>query len=170
MKRKNPMEDLSTLRVSAPVLAAFLGVTAPTIRDFAAKGIVKREGRAEYALMESVRLAFEHMRTQAAKHPNAPKLLDARTRRAVAEAERMEMKLAQERGELIILAEAEAVWGRVVRTLRNGVLALPTRLRALLHLTAAQQELIDREVRDLLTELSRTPPIRSKVNEEKQDA
>jgi phage terminase Nu1 subunit (DNA packaging protein) len=52
----------------------------------------------------------------------------------------------------------EAQWSDIVRMLRSGMLALPTRVQQRLgHLTAHDLAEIDREIRDTLTELSDDP-------------
>jgi phage terminase Nu1 subunit (DNA packaging protein) len=78
-----------------------------------------------------------------------------RGRLARAQASLAEMKAAKMRGELLDAAEVEREWGGVVRTVRAGMLAVPSRIGARLpHLDATDLDVIDREVRAVLTEAS----------------
>jgi len=53
-------------------------------------------------------------------------------------------------------AEVEAEWSGVLRTVRAGMLAVPSRAaHRLQHLTAHDVAEIDREVRDVLTEIGK---------------
>ena len=63
-------------------------------------------------------------------------------------------KVRRAQGELIEAAAVEAEWSGVLRTVRVGMLAVPSRAaQRLPHLTAADVAVIDREVRDALTEV-----------------
>jgi phage terminase Nu1 subunit (DNA packaging protein) len=67
-----------------------------------------------------------------------------------------ELKAAEKRRALLDAAEVEREWSGVLRTIRAGMLAVPSRIGARLpHLTAADVDEIDREVRAVLTELTK---------------
>ena len=77
-----------------------------------------------------------------------------RGRLAAAQADIAETKAAKLRGSLVEAAEVEATWGGVLRTIRSGMLAVPSRVsQRLPHLTAHDVAQIDIEVRAVLTEL-----------------
>jgi phage terminase Nu1 subunit (DNA packaging protein) len=83
------------------------------------------------------------------------KATEQRARLASAQADLAELKAAERRGELLDAAEVERTWGGVLRTVRASLLAVPSRVGARLpHLTAADVDEIDREVRDALGEIS----------------
>jgi phage terminase Nu1 subunit (DNA packaging protein) len=86
-----------------------------------------------------------------------PALLAAtkqRGRLAAAQADVAEIKAAKLRGSLVEAAEVEAAWSGVLRTVRAGMLAVPSRVsQRLPHLTAADVAVIDRGVRDALIEV-----------------
>jgi phage terminase Nu1 subunit (DNA packaging protein) len=64
------------------------------------------------------------------------------------------LKNARARGELIAAADVEADWSGMLRTVRAGMLAVPSRVQQRLpHLTAHDVTEIDREVRAGLVEL-----------------
>jgi phage terminase Nu1 subunit (DNA packaging protein) len=78
----------------------------------------------------------------------------ARTRKEVALAELREIEVRKRRG---VLVEAEAVqraWADILRRVRAGVLAVPSRVRQRCALTADQATVLDRELRDALTALA----------------
>jgi phage terminase Nu1 subunit (DNA packaging protein) len=79
----------------------------------------------------------------------------SRARLAESQATLVELKAARLRGELLDAAEVEQQWAGVLRTVRAGMLAVPSRIGARLpHLTALDLDEIDREVRAALTEVA----------------
>ena len=58
-------------------------------------------------------------------------LNEARTRKALAEAESKELKLAQQRGELVAIEDVARVYYGILRKLRNRLRAIPGRISAL---------------------------------------
>lgn len=73
---------------------------------------------------------------------------------AAAQADIAETKAAKLRCALVDAAEVEVVWGDVLRTVRAGMLAVPSRVsQRLPHLTAHDVSEIDLEVRAALTEI-----------------
>jgi phage terminase Nu1 subunit (DNA packaging protein) len=77
-----------------------------------------------------------------------------RARLAAAQADLAELKAAKQRGTLLDAAEVENEWSGVLRFVRAGMLAVPSRCAARLpHLTAHDVAEIDREVRAVLTEI-----------------
>jgi phage terminase Nu1 subunit (DNA packaging protein) len=83
------------------------------------------------------------------------KATEQRARLASAQADLAELKAAEKRGDLLDAAEVERECSGVLRTVRAGMLAVPSRVGARLpHLTAADVDEIDREVRDALGEVA----------------
>jgi phage terminase Nu1 subunit (DNA packaging protein) len=77
-----------------------------------------------------------------------------RGRFARAQADLAEAKAASVRGELVEVSAVEAEWSGILRTVRAGMLAVPSRCAARLpHLTPHDVAEIDREVRTVLTEI-----------------
>jgi phage terminase Nu1 subunit (DNA packaging protein) len=84
------------------------------------------------------------------------KATEQRARLASAQADLAELKAAEKRGELLAAAEVERTWGGILRTVGASMLAIPSRVGARLpHLTAGDVDEIDREVRAVLTEVSK---------------
>ncbi len=82
-------------------------------------------------------------------------LTTERIRLAKEQADAAEFKNALQRGELVKASVVEREWGSVLRKVRSGVLAGPSRIRQqLAHLSAHDMEIIDRELRSTLEDLS----------------
>ena len=76
-----------------------------------------------------------------------------RARLAKAQADAMEIKNARQRGALIDAEAVEREWSDVLRQVRAGMLAVPSRVAARLpHLTPHDVSEIDAEVRAVLAE------------------
>jgi hypothetical protein len=67
------------------------------------------------------------------------------------------MKVAQAEGRLLDAAAVTAEWSDVLRQVRAGVLAAPTRIGARLGLSAADVEAVAAELRDVLATLADDP-------------
>jgi phage terminase Nu1 subunit (DNA packaging protein) len=77
-----------------------------------------------------------------------------RGRLAAAQADIAEQKAARMRGETVLAAAVEAEWSGILRTVRAGMLAVPSRVAARLpHLTRADVAEIDQEIRAVLGEI-----------------
>lgn len=73
-----------------------------------------------------------------------------------AQREKLELQNAQARGELLSAKAVEAEWAAILRDVRAGMLAIPSRLQQQLpHLSAHDVSEIDREIRDALNQLGR---------------
>ena len=142
--------------VTTAALANSLGVSDRTIRDLAKRGIVVRSWPG-FALAGSVRGYCEHLRKLATGRGGEPAIASAtadRARLARAQAELVETKGKKLRGELVDAAEVEAEWSGVLRTVRAGMLAVPSRAAARLpHLTPHDIAEIDLEIREALIQI-----------------
>ena len=138
-------------------LAQLLGVTARTVTDLARRGIAVRDGN-RYAVAESVRRYCAHLRELANGRGGEGAVASAtaqRARLAKAQADLAETKNAAMRGELVSAAEVEAEWSGILRGVRAGLLAVPSRCAARLgHLTTHDVAEIDAEVRAALAEVA----------------
>jgi phage terminase Nu1 subunit (DNA packaging protein) len=87
----------------------------------------------------------------------APALAEAskqRARLAAAQADLNELKAAKIRGELVEASAVEAEWSGILRTVRAGMLAVPSRVAARLpHLSKHDVAEIDAEIRAALNEI-----------------
>lgn len=142
--------------VTAAALADLFGVTTRTITDLAKRGIIVRAGRG-YALTASVHGYCDHLRKLATGRGGDQAIASAtaeRARLAREQADHIALKNAVARRKLVADADVETEWSGILRTVRAGMLAVPSRCQQRLPgLTAHDVSEIDREVRAALTEL-----------------
>lgn len=148
---------MNEIEVSGKDLASAFGVTDRSVRDFADRGIITRIGRGKYKLLESIRLYTEHLRGVASGRGGKDGVLDLtaeRARHAKEQADNLALKNAALRHDLVPVADVEREWMTIGRQIRSGVMAVPSRVRqSLPHLTAFDADVIDREIRNALTDL-----------------
>lgn len=141
--------------VSATELASWLGLSPHAVAESAAKGIVVRCGRGRFKLKASVRAYAAQLRASAAGRSTPAAAERARLIKEQADSAALKNSLA--RGELLAAVEVEREWSAVLRTVRSGCLAIPSRVAGRLpHLTRHDAAEIDAEVRAVLTELGRS--------------
>lgn len=143
---------------TAAELAELFGVSDRTIRDLTKRGIIVHIGTGiEFARADSVRSYCGHLRELATGRGGEVAIASAtseRGRLAKAQADFTETKVRALRGELVEASAVEAEWSGVLRTVRAGLLAVPSRCAARLpHLSAHEVAEIDIEVRAALTEI-----------------
>ncbi len=137
--------------VSASVLGEWIGLTVKAVRGHPA---FVRVGRDRFRLKASIKAYTANLRT-AASGRGSPTAV-ARTRLIEAQASAAETKAAALRGELLVAAAVEREWSDILRTVRSGLLAVPSRCAGRLpHLSRADVAEIDSEVRAVLTALGR---------------
>jgi phage terminase Nu1 subunit (DNA packaging protein) len=140
--------------VSAAVLGDWLGVSRPAISDLTSRGVIER-GKGGYDLRASVRRYAEHLRkalTGRGGEQGAATVARERARLAREQADHVALKNATLRGSMLDAGAVEREWGDVLRGLRAGMLAVPSRCGArLAHLTPHDIAEIDAEVRAVLT-------------------
>jgi terminase small subunit / prophage DNA-packing protein len=143
--------------VPVSTVACWLGVTDKTVRELAKAGIVVKAGRGLYKLEESVRRYCEHVRRTASQRGGEASLAamrEERIRIAREQADALALKNKAARGEMLDAAEVEAGLASEYRSVRAGMLAVPSRCAGRLpHLTPHDIAEIDAEVRAVLTEL-----------------
>jgi phage terminase Nu1 subunit (DNA packaging protein) len=138
--------------VAAGELADWLNISLKAIAGHAAAGVVVRVGRGRYKLKESVKKYCEHSRASASGRGSATS--SERTRLLKAQADLVETKSKAARGELVEASAVAEEWSGVLRFVRAGMLAVPSRAASRLpHLSAHDISEIDLEVRSVLTEV-----------------
>lgn len=147
--------------VSAETLAGIFGLHVRNVRKLAERGIINRAKRDGYPLAKSVKAYIQHLQEAAAgrAHINVGSGLAAERERETRErADALALKNAAARREMLPAKDVEAEWADILRMIRSGMLALPSRVQQRLgHLTAHDLAVIDREIRDTLEELSDDP-------------
>jgi len=92
-----------------------------------------------------------------ARDKDSPTLLDERARLTKSQADRIELKLQKERGEVIHTETAMKEWGRVVQNIRQRLLAMPVKMAPQLYGVDSISEIkerIQKQIYDVLTELA----------------
>lgn len=143
-----PDGDEAVTRVE---LARRLGLSTRTVGDHAAKGHLVKQGDRYLAWASARSLIAYQAKALAGRAGDGQ---EARARLAMAKAKIAELELAEREGRMADVVEmGHAVTGMIVRV-RNRILYVPKRLpMALPHLTREDLAVIDRELRDALTEL-----------------
>jgi phage terminase Nu1 subunit (DNA packaging protein) len=139
-------------------IAELFGVTVRTIHNWAALGWLVRSGRG-YDVAASVRSVTKALQAAVAGRSNDSKLVEAnvasRGRLAAAQARSVELRNKIAEGSMLPAADVEARWGAIMVEIRAAMLALPSRAGMRLpHLSSYDISEIDREVREVLTEMS----------------
>lgn len=145
-------------RIGGADLCGLLGVSPAALTDFHQRGLAVKLGHDAYDLGATVQAYTAHLRGIAAARGGEDHVLALTTERArlaKEQADAMALKNAEKRGELVSAASVASGWSDTLRGVRARLMALPSRLRASLpHLSAADVALIDREIRNTLTELA----------------
>lgn len=144
--------------------AKLVGVSPGRVSQMVADGMpVDPNGRIDVARGKLWIQANVSPTRSAAQARTDPELPFAATRDASAErvrllreqADHAALKNAEKRRELLPASEVERAWANVLRDVRAAMLALPSRIQQRLsHLSAAEIDLIDREIRDVLSEVA----------------
>lgn len=140
--------------VSAAELCALTGTSQNAGRELASRKIWVRVGNKGFDVRESIRNHVADLARTAKRGGVGTELDREKVRVQRATAEKLELANAESRGEFVAATAVEREWSAVLRDIRAGLLALPSRVQQRLgHLTAHDVATLDREIRDLLTEL-----------------
>jgi phage terminase Nu1 subunit (DNA packaging protein) len=139
--------------VSAEDLAAWLGVSTRVVRDLAQRGIITKAGKGNYPLRDGIKAYCTHIREQGAGRAGSNTLTAERLRAVREQADKLALQNAATRGEMLSARTVESTWATTLHGVRAAMLAIPSRIQTRLSsLTAQDVAVIDREIRDALTE------------------
>lgn len=132
-------------------LAEFFGTVERTINLLAQRDVLSRLANNRFDTAESTRRYIEFVRRSRGSAE-----LDAEKLRLVSEqADREAIRNATARGDLVEATAVERRWTDILRQVRSALLAVPSRVAGRAgHLTPADLEIIDREIRDALQEMA----------------
>ena len=140
-------------------LANLLGISTRTLTDLAKRGHVVKAKRGRYSLAASVTAYCAHLRGVAAGRggdDQVATLTAQRARLAREQADAAALKNAVVQGKMLLAADVEREWSDVLRGVRAGMLALPSRIQQrLVHLRLHEIALIEDEVRSVLTDAAK---------------
>ena len=146
------------IEVNGATLASVFSCDERTVRSYAERNIAVKAGRGRYWLKASTRNLIEHLRDTASGRGGAAAvetLTAERARLAREQADGHAIKNRLARGELIETAAVEARWSDICATIRSRMLAVPTMAAAdIPAMTRIELDIIDRHIRDGLTELA----------------
>jgi len=139
----------ATVRTSE--LAALLGISERNIDMLVTKGVLTKIGPARFNTRDSITTYCAY-----ARRAKGNLQLDAEKLRLLSEqADREAIRNATARGDLIEATSVERRWTDILRQVRSSLLAVPSRVAGRAgHLTPADLEIIDREIRDALQEMA----------------
>lgn len=160
----NVKKDTSDIVVNTDVLASVLGFTRQRINQLAKEGVLEKQAPGRFLLLLNIKKYIEYMRVgQADKEEESAtaqyweeKALHEKAKRKIAE-----LKLARISNQLHDATDIEYVLTNMLVTFRNRILGIPGKLAPQLlgvNSLTEIQELIDRELREALTELSEYDP------------
>jgi phage terminase Nu1 subunit (DNA packaging protein) len=141
LQAPSPAAVAGSTPCSAATLGRLVGITEQAVTDYARRHIMVRVGHGQFDWVRSVQNYCGHLRDALAGKGGGEAVAResslARKRLAEALAAKAELANAANSGRMIEAAAVEAEWGGVCRTIRAGMLALPSRVGARLpHLTA----------------------------------
>ena len=130
--RRHEAQAMPDQTLSARELGSLLGISDRMVRELAERGQVSRAGRGRYHLAASVTAYCTHLRGIAAGRggdDQVATLSTERARLAKEQADAAALKNAALRGSMVHVADVEREWVDVLRTVRAGVLALPSQVQ-----------------------------------------
>lgn len=145
-------------RIGGSDLCELLALSSGALAGLKQRGIAVHLGHDAYDLAATVTNYVTHLRGIASGRGGEEHTLNLtaeRARLAREQADAVALKNATLRGELVPADDVLRTWSDVLRSVRAGVLAVPSRLRASLpHLTAADVAALDAELRATLEGLA----------------
>lgn len=146
-------------RVTTSELAKFLGITVQRAHQLENAGTLTKGEDRKYDLKQAVQDYCARLRETAAGRQGTgeggldPVQESARLKKV--QADLIEIKLAQMRGEVISSDEVLVVWQRIIAAARARIMSLTTRLPTMIHhLDKPDIAIIENEVREVLERLT----------------
>lgn len=146
---------------SAAELGQLLGISARTVRELAARGIIPRGERGRYPLA-AISTYCQRLREQAAGRAAADGTTDLATERArlaAAQRRRVELQIAAEERRLVNADQVKVKFVGMVTAAKNRLLAVPSKAKSRIPtLTVADVEVLEALVAEALEELAGGDP------------
>ncbi len=149
-----PPPALQKGEIDLPSISWLLDCTPRTIQKLALRGIVVRLGSGRFDEKTSIRNCIRYYREQSAGRTGQDGTTDsvaAGVELKQANTQLIRLRLQKEAGELVTVDEVRETWGRIMRGIRQFVLALPGKIAfEVPTLTAHDRGVIERICRDEL--------------------
>jgi len=139
-------------------------LTSRRYRQLAKEGKVPSPVNGKVNILEALKALIAYYQ-RLAQDKESPTLTDERARFVKAQANRAELKLQKERGEVIPTELAIKEWGKVIHNIRQKLLVMPTKLSPLIYgeeSIPAIKNKIQAHIYDILYELSNSKKIKTK--------
>jgi terminase small subunit / prophage DNA-packing protein len=153
-----PPPALEQGQIDLPSLAWLFDCSARQIQKLAARGIVVRVTSGRFEEKTSTRNYVRHLREQAAGRAGQDATTDAvaaSVELKQVNAQLLRLRLQKEAGEMVTVDEIREVWARIMRGLRQFVLALPGKIAfEVPTLNGQDRAVIERICRDGLQDAS----------------
>lgn len=149
---KTPRFD--TLRLTESDLATFWGRTARQVQKLVSEAVLEKGADGRFDASDATQRYIHRLAISAKTRSTAtPELQAEKLRVTKAQADQIELKNAEKRGEMVSAAAVKSAWAEMLRDVRAAMLAVPSRvLQRLPHLSAHDLDQIDREIRNALQE------------------
>lgn len=135
-------------------LASFWGVSTRQVRKLLSDGVIRKSACGRYSTTDATRSYIQYLITSAKIRGGAdPELKAEKIRLAREQADHLELRNQEKRRELVSAVSVQNSWAEILRTVRAGMLAIPSRVSVQLNLSPNDIAIIDREIRDVMTEL-----------------
>jgi terminase small subunit / prophage DNA-packing protein len=149
--------------VTGTVLADLLNIGSKAMQRWARQGVlIKTADGTGFKLRESTRAYCKHLQEMAAGragHDPDVDLIGASANLKREQAELAKVRRMLLAGSLIEISRILPTWQRVSRSIRQAMLAIPSRCRSKLpHWSTHDQTIVENEIRDALTTLGTSPP------------
>ena len=144
---------------SADFYAQLFGVTQRHIRRLATDGIITRARRGEYPLQSTIRGVFDDLRRQIEHQEEFVDLRREQARKARAEAELLEAKLAIQRQDFVHVSVVQGLLERFASQASAIFLSAPSRIKNRLpHLKSRDINVIKKELANVSNAISEIRP------------
>jgi phage terminase Nu1 subunit (DNA packaging protein) len=159
---KRNIEPQNEMNLATNQLAELLGLSARRIQQLAEEGVIIKAGRGRYKAAESIQnyIRFLQEKERSANEGEADYFKE-RALHEKAKREMAEIELAVIKGEIHRSEDVKVVMNDMIAAFRSKVLALPTKLAPQLAGKTEipiVKELLNREIREALTELAEYDP------------
>ena len=144
--------------VSAPELGNILGLTEIRIYQLVKEGVVIKDTRGKYKLYASILSYATFLRENGPRAEAATGAIkEHQTRLVKAKADKEEVVAALAKAQVYDAKDVELLWNDMVTKTKTKIFALPTKLSPILQEEtdlSSIKELLDKAIRDALTEMS----------------
>ncbi len=150
--------------IGAAALGDLLNLNASNIRRWTREGVlVRAEAKGTYRLYDSVKAYTRHLQKMAGGRAGFDPSIDLIGASAALKHEQAELAKTRRlilSGTVIEVTRILPVWQRFARTIRQALLAVPSRCRSRApHWSAFDAGIVDEEIRSVLTQIGTHPPV-----------